>query len=301
MKLHRKRSRINKKDNIAGWLFIFPSLLGLMLFCVLPVLFSVYISFTDWNFLSGLENIKLSGIGNYIEIFKDEWFMESLWNSILIAITTVPIGLLLGLVLAYLIDNYAHMKNSFKILLFIPYISSVVASAIVWGLVFHPSYGPINELLRSLGIENVPKWFMDMKWSMPSIIAFTIWQNLGYHVVVYTAGLKNISSDIFEAAEIDGANGLQKFIHIAVKMVAPTTFFLTILGILGSFKTFDQIMVLTGGGPGRTTSNIAIYIYKMAFEKYEMGLASAAAWIMFLIVFAITLIQWKNEGKFSNE
>lgn len=295
------KKKINVKENVAGWLFILPSLIGLLAFCVLPVLFSVYISFTDWNFLSGLDKIKLSGIGNYINIFKDEYFIKSLWNSIIIAITTVPIGLILGLVIAYIIDNYCHFKNGFKVLLFIPYISSVVASAIVWGLVFHPSFGPINSLLQSLGIENTPKWFMDMKWSLPMIIAFTIWQNLGYHVVVYTAGLKNISTEIFEASSIDGATGFQKFFRIALPMVSPTTFFLTILGILGSFKTFDQIMVLTGGGPGDATTNIAIYIYKMAFEKYEMGLASAAAWIMFIIVFIITLIQWKNQDKFANE
>ena len=295
------RSKVNVRENIAGWLFISPSLIGLLIFCVFPVLFSVYISFTDWNFLSGLDNIKLSGIGNYFEIFKDEWFIESLWNSLLIAATTVPIGLILGLIIAYVIDNYCHFKSTFKILIFLPYISSVVASAIVWGLVLHPSFGPVNSFLRSIGIENPPKWFMDMKWSLPSIIVFTIWQNIGYHVVVYTAGLKNISTEIFEAANIDGANGFQKFIKIALPMVSPTTFFLTILGILNSFKTFDQIMVLTGGGPGRATTNIAIYIYKMAFEKYEMGLASAAAWIMFVIVFIITLIQWKNQDKFSND
>lgn len=301
MKEKRIREKIRPRDNIAGWLFILPSLIGLLAFCVLPVLFSMYISFTDWNFLSGLENIKLSGIGNYIDLFKDEWFLESLWNSIVIAITTVPIGLIAGLVIAYLIDTFAYGKNLFKILLFIPYISSVVASAIVWGLVFHPTYGPVNEFLRSIGIENVPKWFMDMKWSLPSVIVFTIWVNLGYHVVVYTAGLKNIPREIFEAAEIDGANSFQKFTKIVIKMVSPTTFFLCILGILGSFKTFDQIMVLTGGGPGRATSNIAIYIYKMAFEKYEMGMASAGAWVMFLIILVITIIQWKNEDKFTNE
>ncbi len=297
----KKRLNSKVKENIAGWLFVMPSFIGILILSVFPIMFSIYISFTDWNFLSGLENIHLSGIDNYVELFKDEVFRQGIKNSLIISLTTVPIGLSVGLVIAYLIDSYSFFKNGFKVLIFIPYISSVVASAIVWGLLLHPSFGPMNEFLRSIGIENVPKWFMDVKWSLPSIIAFTIWQQIGYTVIIYTAGIKNISKDIYEAADIDGINGVQRFFRIVVPMVSPTTFFLTILGIVGSFKTFDQIMVLTGGGPGTSTVNVAIYIYRTAFEKYEMGMASASAWIMFLIVFVITIIQWKNQSRFENE
>jgi len=218
-------------------------------------------------------------------------------NTLIFAVSTVPVGISIGLVLAVLINKYVFCQNFFKISLFLPYISSAVASAVVWSVVLHPSFGPVNEFLKSIGIQNPPKWFADLKWALPSVIAFSIWQQLGYIILVYMAGLKGVPADLYEAAEIDGAGEVRKFFVITLPMVSPTTFFLFIIQLIGSFKVFDVVSALTDGGPGTSTTVIAYYIYRAAFKYYEMGKASAAAWAMFIIIFAITLFQWNQQKK----
>lgn len=296
------RSKFNLSDNLIGYLFLLPSLLGFILFIIFPVIASLLLSFTDWNFLTGFKGIKFNGINNFIHLlsFKDEWFTKSLINTLIFSIITVPVGLILGMVVAVIINKYVYFPKVFKVITFIPYISSIVASAVVWMVVFHPSYGPINSLLQSFGVEEPPKWFVDMKWAFPTLIAFQIWQTLGYNIVVFISGLKAIPSELYEAATIDGATELRKFIHVTIPMVSPTTFFLATMGVIGSFKVFDSINILTKGGPGNATSVIAFYIYREAFNFYRMGTANAAAWLMFIIIFIVTMIQLRGQKKWVN-
>jgi multiple sugar transport system permease protein len=211
--------------------------------------------------------------------------------------TTVPITAFLALVLAVIINKYTYGKDVIRVMVFIPYISSVVAVCIVWMVLLHPTYGPINQFLMQLGIKNPPRWLSDMNWALPAVIIITIWQQLGYYIIVYIAGLNSISNELYEAAEIDGANLFQKFWHITIPMVSPTTFFLVTMGIIGSFKVFDQISVLTQGGPGTATTVLAYYIYRTAFEFFRMGYASTVAWILFILVFIITMFQWRAQKK----
>lgn len=279
--------------------FCFPVWSASLFLSHSPIAGSLLLSFSDWNFLSGLKGIQFAGLDNFAYLFsgKDAWFTKSVVNTVLFAAVTVPVGLGLGLIMSVMINRYVYGAGIFKIVVFIPYISSVVASAIVWMVVFHPSYGPVNSMLMTIGIDNPPGWFTDMKWALPTIMAFHIWQTVGYNVIVFMAGLKGIPNELYEAATIDGAGEIMKFRFITIPLISPMTFFLSTMGIIGSFKVFDSVKVLTNGGPGNETTNIAFYIYREAFSFYNMGTANAAAWVMFILIFIVTLIQIRGQKK----
>lgn len=296
----QKKRRI-RKETASGILFILPGFIGFIVFIMIPVMMSLGISFTEWNFLKGWDGIHFNGLKNYIRLFSDDWFLVSLKNNLLFTAVTVPSLLVLGLITANVINRHCYGGNLVRIMIFIPYIASVVAVCTVWQVILQPSYGPVNQFLMSIGIENPPKWLVDEKWAMWAIIIINIWTQLGYYVAVFMSGLKNVPADLYEAAQIDGASSIQQFIHITVPMVRPTTFFLAIMGIIGSFKVFDLISVLTQGGPGNSTSVMAYYIYKTAFNEFKMGYACALAWALFIIIFAVTLVQWKYQANFTNE
>lgn len=287
------------RDNLAGYLFLAPSLIGFVVFVAFPIVASLALSFTDWDFLTGLQNMKFTGLSNYVKLLsgQDEWFTKSMVNTVLFAAVTVPVGIVLGLATAALINKYVYAPGLFKVLVFIPYISSVVASAVVWQVVFQPSYGPVNAALTAMGMADPPKWFVDVNWAFPLVMLFSIWQSLGYNTIVFSSGLKSIPAELYEAATIDGASELQKFRFITVPMISPTTFFLSTMSIIGSFKVFDAIKILTGGGPGNATTVVAFYIYREAFTFYRMGTANAAAWIMFAIIFLVTMVQMHGQKK----
>ncbi len=294
-----RRNSLQFKEDMAGYLFILPSYLGFLVFVLFPVLFSLFLSFTSWNFISGLDSIEFVGLKNFARLFRDEWFIDSMRNTLVYAFTTVPIGLAIALVLAAVINKYVFAPNLAKMLLFLPYISSIVAISVVWMVILHPTYGPVNSMLLSMGVENPPRWFVDINWALPSIIIMSIWRQLGYMVLVYVAGLKAISDELYEAADIDGANPVQKFFKVTIPMVSPATFFLLIMGMIQSFRVFDEISVITQGGPARATTVLAFYMYRTAFEYYEMGYASAITWAMFILIFAVTLVQWRGQKRFT--
>ena len=297
MILIKGKSRFRSREGFVAFLFILPSFIGFVTFFLFPVISSFILSFAKWNLASSLKNIQFIGFKNYFDIMTEEWFVNSMLNSIIFTITTVIIGISLSLVLAVIISRLVFFKDLMKIMFFMPYISSTVAISIVWMILLQPKFGPINQFLRSIGITNTPNWLADVNWALPALIAMYIWQNLGYNIIVYLAGLSSISHELYEASEIDGANALKKFFSITIPMVSPTTFFLVIMGIINSFKVFDQVQVLTQGGPGTSTTTLALYIYREAFKFYKMGYASAAAWIMFIIIFIVTIIQWKGQKK----
>ena len=274
--------------------------MGFIVFFLFPVLFSLILSFCKWDLSSGFGNIKFFGIENFKALSTEQWFTDSMKNSLIFTAATVIIGIGLALILAVILNKTVYFKASIKAMFFLPYISSAVAVAIVWMVVLQPTYGPLNQFLRSIGVQHPPNWLVDVNWALPAIIAMYIWQNLGYNMIVYLAGLSAIPSDLYEAAEIDGANGFKKFTAITIPMVSPTTFFLVIMGIINSFKVFDQVQVLTQGGPGTSTTMLALYIYREAFQFYNMGYASAAAWTMFVIIFVVTLMQWKGQKRWVN-
>jgi multiple sugar transport system permease protein len=183
---------------------------------------------------------------------------------------------------------------------FMPYISSVVAVAVVFQVLFHPSYGPINQFLVSMGIEQPPKWLSDVNYALPSVMLILVWIQIGFQLIIYLAGLQNIPKDLYEAADIDGANSWGKFRHITLPMISSTSFFLLVTGVIGTFKVFDLIAVLTAGGPSNSTSVTVYYLYQTAFMNLKSGYASSIALILLLFVFLITLIQWYGQKKWVN-
>jgi len=297
----KKSKKRTQKEFLVGIGFILPSLCGFIVFTFIPVLISLFLSFTKWNFMEGWSAIKFTGLTNYIRLFTDEWFLNSYKNNILFTAITVPILIALGMVMASVLNKYIWGGSIVRTMIFIPYIASVVAVCAVWMVLLQPNYGPVNQFLRMIGIKNPPGWLADFKWSLPSIMIIYIWQQVGYYSIVFLAGLKGVPEDVYEAARVDGASSIRQFFSITIPLISPTTFFLTIMGIIGSFKVFDQISVLTQGGPGSSSSVMAYYVYRTAFDYYEMGYANTLAWALFVLVFVVTLIQWKLQDRFAVE
>lgn len=293
--------KADRKEFWMGMLFISPGLLGFLVFILIPVIISIGLSFTSWNFLQGFDSIEFVGIDNYVRMLSDDWFKVSYRNNIVFTLITVPVLTGVGLIMAEIINRYVLGSQAVRVMMFIPYIASVVAICTVWQVLLQPSFGPVNTFLHAIGIENPPKWFVDYDASLYSIIMVYIWQQIGYTIIVYLAGLKSVPQDVYEAASIDGAGAVKQFIHVTVPMVSPTTFFLVIMGIIGSFKVFDHITLLTAGGPGNSSSVMAFYIYRTAFEEFRVGYANALAWALFVLIFAVTVIQFKFQDKFTNE
>jgi multiple sugar transport system permease protein len=213
---------------------------------------------------------------------------------------TVPIYMMISMALAILIDRFVYMKGYFKVAYFMPYISNIVAVAVVWQVLFQPSYGPINEILRTLGMSNPPKWIADPNFALISIMLISIWISIGFNLIIYIAGLQAIPKDLYEAADIDGANGWTKFRRITLPLLSPTSFFLLVTGIISTFKVFEIIAVMTQGGPIGSTTMMVWYLYDTAFINLKVGYASSIAAVLFGFVMLITLGQWAAQKKWVN-
>jgi len=297
-----KQRRLNKNklfENIFGYFFISPMLIGVTLLTILPIIISMFLSFTDWNFLHGFRRIEFVGLRNFERLLADDLFWKSLKNNAILMLV-VPTTLIISLLLAVIINKHVYFKDMFKVMYFMPYISSLVAVAMVWQVLFHPSYGPVNNVLRSLGIDNPPKWLADIHFALPSVMMIMVWVAIGYNLIIYIAGLQSIPQELYEAAEIDGAKPSQKFFNITLPMLSSTTFFLLITGIIGTFKVFDIIQVLTKGGPANSTSVVVFQLYETAFIHLKMSYASTMALVLFLTIFIITIIQWLGQRKWVN-
>nr|WP_306812832.1 sugar ABC transporter permease [Paenibacillus soyae] len=274
-------------------MFLLPEIAGMLLLNVFALLFSLYLSFSEWDLLSGIKGIKFIGLDNYAKMFQDEAIGQALKNNLLYTVFTVPVSIAVALVMAVLIHSKVYGKDYFKVVFFLPYISSIIAIAAVWSALLHPSLGPVNQFLLELGITNPPKWLVDPKTSLLSIALISTWAGIGYTVIIYMAGLTNIPADLYEAADIDGASSLQKFFKITVPLLRPTTFFLFVTMLIASFKVFDIIAFLTEGGPHNSSTVLVFRIYEEGFRNYNMGYASAISWLLFAIIGILTAATWK--------
>lgn len=296
-KSRRKFWTPKRKEALIGWLFLAPEIVGMLLLNVFALGFSLYLSLSDWDMLSGVQGIEFTGFDNYIKMFHDPTIILAIKNNLIYMVLTVPTPIAIALVLSVLIHNSVFFKSYFKVAFFIPYISSIIAVAAVWSALFHPSLGPINQFLMDLGISNPPKWLVDPKTSLLAISIISSWAGLGYTIIIYMAGLTNISNEIYEAADIDGAGAIKKFFAITVPMLRPTTFFLLITMLIGSFKVFDIIAFLTEGGPNNSSTVLVFRIYEEGFQYYNMGYASAISWLLFAIIGLITALTWKMRNE----
>jgi len=295
--LKRKYWNNERKEAMTGWLFLAPEFLGILLLYVFPVLFSLYLAFSEWNLVGGLSSIKFIGLDNFVKLFHDEKVMMALKNNVIYTVLTVPIGMALSLALAVIIHTKVYLKSYFKVAFFVPYISSIIALGAVWSALYHPSQGPINQFLMSIGMEDPPKWLADTSFSLVAIAIIAIWAGIGYQVVIYLAGLTNIPDELYEAASIDGASPLQKFRKITLPLLGPTTSFLFITLLIGSFKVFDLVAYMTEGGPNDSSTVLVYRIYEEGFRNYKMGYASAISWLLFALVGLLTLLTWKLQNR----
>lgn len=291
------KKRKNFKALSVGLAFVFPNLVCFVLFTLIPVIAGLAISFTNYD---GFGTMEFIGLDNYIKLFQDEYFYISLTNNVIFMLICVPLELIWGLLLALGLSKHSKLNPILKVLFFFPTITSMVVVSIVWMVLLNPVQGPINQALLSLGISEPPGWLTSSTWALITIIFIMAWKSAGYYMVLFLGGLQSIPEALYEAAEMDGATGFKRFWHITLPMLSPTTFMVTILAIINSFKVFDAIKIMTEGGPGRATNVLVYRIYQESFQYYRFGYGSAIAMILFLIVLIITLVQFRGQKKWVN-
>lgn len=292
------KDSLRRRKTLVAYSFILPNLIGFFVFTFVPIVCSLLLSFCEWD--SG-NPIKFVGLQNFIYMFsKDNSFWISLKNTLYYTIVTVPVTMALSLFLAILMNKPLKGRVFFRSVLFFPYVASLVAIAVVWMALFNPDRGPINGLLMAIGISNPPRWAASTTWAMPTIIGLTVWKGMGYYMIVYLAALQGVSRDLYEAASLDGANKWQQFINITWPCVTPTTFYILVLLMVSTFKSYDTMYITTQGGPGEATKVLAYHIYNSAFVSSKFGYASALAMILLLIIVAVTLVQFKFEKRFTS-
>jgi multiple sugar transport system permease protein len=266
-----------------------PNLLIFLTFIIFPIVATIIIGFMDWDLLGAITWV---GFENYIDLFKDITFWKVTRNTLYFTFVSVPVCLVIAFSVAVLLDSKIYFVKLWRAIYFLPVISSMVVVAIIWNWLYNPEFGLVNFLLGLFKIRG-PAWLADTKWAMPAIIITNIWKNMGYNMMLFLAGLQSISNTYYEVAELDGANFCQKIWHVTIPMISFTTFFVVITSIIGSFQAFDLIQMMTDGGPARSTSVMVHYLYQNAFMYFKMGYASAQALILTLVVFFMTLIQFK--------
>lgn len=290
----RKRSKLDRREWVAGALFLLPNFVGFLIFTALPVVMGFYISLTDY---SGFGEMNFTGLSNYAKMFSDSSFRIALKNNLFYTLTTVPLTLLFSLLLALMLHKKLYGGHVFQTLYFFPNLTSMVAIGCVWLQLFESKNGPVNQLLRNIGISNPPKWFWGGATALFTIVIVVVWKQAGYYMIMFMGGLKNINPELYEAARIDGAGEWAAFRHITWPMLSPTTFMVTILTFIASFQVFDIINVTTEGGPGRSTQVLVMRIYQEAFKYGRMGYGSAIGYFLFLIIFLVTAVQWYGQRK----
>lgn len=284
----RRWSRL--KSTLNAYLYLVPTIVGLLVFSLGAIVASFYISFNNWQLV--LPPVWV-GLKNYTTLLQMPEFWQVLRNTVYYTVGYVPLAVTLPLFMALLVNQKLRGITFFRTTYFLPVVTSGVAIALVWGWMYNPSFGVINYLLETLfGIEG-PRWLADPKWAMPSLIIIGVWQSVGYNMVIYLAGLQGIPQELYEAARIDGASRTRLFWHITVPLITPTAFFILVLSIIGSFQVWTITYLLTQGGPANSTLTLAYYIYQQGFEWFHMGFAAALAYVLFAIVFVVTMIQFR--------
>lgn len=288
----KKMSKVQKRNIRNGYLFLLPNFIGFMAFVFIPAISAFVLAFTNWDAFS---TPAFVGIDNFKRMFGDETFRISFVNNLIYTFSYVPLTIFLALLLALALNCNLKFLHFYRVVYFLPHITAMVAVAMIWRMLYHPQYGPINMFLMSLGIENPPGWISDSKWAMFAVILMSAWKSCGYYMVILLAGLKGIPRQLYEAAEIDGANILQRFRHITWPMLSPTMFFVLIVSVISSFKVFDSINIMTEGGPGRSTNVLVFYIYRVGFRDFNFGYASAIALVLFVMIMTMTVIQFRGQ------
>jgi multiple sugar transport system permease protein len=279
----------------AGLLLAAPALTVIAVFFFVPVIAALLLSLTDFDIyaLADLGNLRFVALGNYLQLVQTPLFWRALGNTLYFTVVGVPLSIGVSLGAALLLNSkLARWQPLFRTLLFAPVVTTLVAVAIIWRYLLHARYGLINYALGELGVQPVD-WLGDPRWAMPAIIVFAVWKSFGYNMVIFVAGLQTISPELYEAASLDGANAWQRFRHVTLPMLGPTLLLVSILTVAGYFQLFAEPYVMTQGGPAQRTLSVLYFMYEEGFKWWNLGTASAVAFVLFLMMFAVTLLQMR--------
>lgn len=284
-----------RRGATAGWIFAAPALTMLGLFFFIPVLLAFALSLTDFDLyaLADSGDLRFVGFGNYSQLLETPLFWKALGNTFYFVIVGVPLSIGLSLGAAMLLNGAASkLVGIFRTALFAPVVTTLVAVAVIWRYLLHTKYGMLNYGLEKIGVDPVD-WLGDPDWAMPAIILFAVWKNFGYNMVILLAGLQTIPNDLYEAARVDGASAWQRFLHVTLPGLGPMLLLVSILTMAGYFQLFAEPYVMTQGGPVESTVSVLYFMYEQGFKWWNLGFASAVAFILFVIMFAITAIQYR--------
>lgn len=288
----RKKVSFRKVGTV--WLFVLPALIPLIVFWIYPILRSVYISFTDWDYMSPTYNFVF--LDNFIALFKDARFYDALWNTIVFTVGTLIPTIVLGLLLALLMQKAFKGSGIIKFILFSPWITPTVAISIVWTWIYDPDTGIANTVLEFLHLPAL-QWIKSSDTAMLAVIIVTVWKSLGYAMIFYLSALEKVPNELYEASGLDGAKGWQRFRDVTLPCISPTTFFLVIITMVTSLQAYDQIQILTQGGPSGSTRTLLYMYYQLGFEEFNMGQATAVAIVMIVLTVFLSAVQFTASKK----
>jgi multiple sugar transport system permease protein len=282
---YRLRFPQRTREEVAAYLFIAPWLIGFLIFTAGAMLFSLGLSFYKTDLLT---HGRFTGLDNYLELANDRFVGQALKVTTLYTFVTVPLGALFALGLAILLNQNMSLRGLFRTIYYLPSVVSGVAVAVLWQWIYHPDFGLINAMLARIGIDG-PRWLFSREWALPALMIMALW-SVGGSMLIFLAGLQGIPTEYYDAAQVDGAGRWQRFLHITIPMLTPTIFFNLILGIIGSYQVFTNAYVMTEGGPGSATLMLVLLLYRVAFQQFDFGYASAIAWLLFAIILCFSLL-----------
>lgn len=304
MKKKAEGHRLGGNGLLTASPFLIPSLIGFAIFYFAPMVISVFISLTDWNgldrlFAEGFVRQHFIGMTNYKDILASPEFWKVLKNTFTYIILYIPLMLIVSISVAGLLSQKRRGVGAFRVIYYIPVLTSWVAASLIWKSILAPQYGAMNNILALFGIEG-PGWLLDEKWAMPAIVLVSVWKDMGFFGLILLSGMVGINRSYYEAAEIDGAGAWTRFLKITLPLLTPSIFYVLIVSLINSFQLFPQIMIMTDGGPNGATQVMVERIYKYGFRYFKMGYASAFSWILFVIILIFTAIQMRGQKRWVN-
>ncbi|AET61070.1 binding-protein-dependent transporters inner membrane component [Paenibacillus terrae HPL-003] len=286
----KRAARRLRWGKMTAYWFLLPALVLYLVFFVAPFFYSLYLSFHRWNMISPTKTFV--GMSNYVSLLKSEVFWKAIWNTVLYVLYTVPLSILIGFLLALLIENIWRGKQMYRLVFYLPVVSSISIISIVWDLMYNPDIGMVNRLLSFVGLKG-GNWLNDPKLALGALAVIGIWKHFGYNMILYISGRKAIDRSLYEAASIDGASRLQQMVYVTIPLLSPVTFFIVVMNILSSFQVFATIQITTHGGPNNATNVIVYQIYQEAFQFFDIGAAAASSTMFLIAVGALTVLQLK--------
>lgn len=286
------------KSTLKAWVYIAPMMIIILTFNLYPILKSLAMSFyTEYNFYQDVVNSY--GVGNFVKIFQDRDFFVAIKNTFIFVLGVVPISIVLSLGVALLLNQVKALSGFFRTIYFLPFVTSTVAISLVWNWIYHGRFGLMNYFLGLVGIQPI-NWITDPKFAMLALVIMAVWKGLGFNIILFLVGLNNIDETYYSAAKIDGAGGLERFTNITLPLLSPTTFLVSVMGVINSFKVFDEVFALFQGrpGPAKSALTVVYYIYEKFYTEYQYGIAAAAGIVLFLIILIVTLFQLAYNKKF---